>query len=100
MMTLYHLTGNIKTLYSIRIDGSLSKPTRILNFTRLRIKDINKTGSDYLALLFRILYTCQFSEELFTSINPNNIKSKALVIMHHISKLILAKQSMVNKDTS
>ena len=62
------------------------------------IEDFHKVASDDLTFLFRFGNTIQISEEAFAGVHSYNIQSQALVIMHHIGKLILAEHAMIHKD--
>ena len=62
------------------------------------IEDFHKVASDDLTFLFRFGNTIQISEEAFAGVHSYNIQSQALVIMHHIGKLIFAEHAMIHKD--
>ena len=100
VMALDHLTGNVQALDAVWIDGTLSKPLGTGLLLSLSIEHLNEVATNNLTLLLWIGNASQICEELSRSIHANHIQAQALVILHHITELILAKHTMVNEDTS
>ena len=60
---------------------------------------ISDNGKEVLNLYrFAAIEADKISEEAFAGVHSYNIQSQALVIMHHIGKLILAEHAMIHKD--
>ena len=77
----------------------MCQPTGIGYLVRFGIEDLDKIAADDFTLLLRLGHSLQILEELLAGIHANHVQSQAFVVVHHILELILAKQSVVHKDT-
>ena len=99
VMALDGLARNVQALDAVGINGALCQPTGIGYLVRFGIEDLDKIAADDFTLLLRLGHSLQILEELLAGIHANHVQSQAFVVVHHIPELILAKQSVVHKDT-
>ena len=109
-MALDDLARDVQALDAVGIDGALGKPADCTLLTShgrrgiddgfcLGIKHLDKVAANNLALLFRVGDAGEIGEELGTGIDTHDIETKALIVVHHLTELILAQHAVVDKDT-
>ena len=64
------------------------------------VEYIDKTFTDDFTFLFRLGHSGQRFIEFLFCIYPDHIQSQMLVIFHHVLKLVLAQQAVIDEDTS
>ena len=99
MVRLDYLTCDIERLDTVRIDSSLCEPLCVLDFLSLCVEHLYEVTTDDLTLLLWVGNASEVREELLACINTYHVKTEALVILHYITELVLAKHSMINEDT-
>lgn len=59
MVALDYLTGDVQTLYAVRIDGALCEPLGAGLLLSLSIEHLHEVAADDLTLLLGIGYACK-----------------------------------------
>ena len=98
-MTFNRLSIFFSGFNYIRINSSLSKKIRSADFLAFLFKHTNEFFADNLSFLFWFRNSCQFSKETLSCIHTNQINIPFFECFLYFITLILAKQSMIHKDT-
>ena len=99
VVALDNLARDVQRLDTVGVDSALRQPFRVGNLLRLGVKDLHEVATDNLALLLRLANACQIAEETLARIHANHVQPEALVVAHHILKLVLAEHTVVHEDT-
>ena len=98
MMALDNLSGDVKTLYAVGIDGALCEPFCTCYFLCLGVKNLHEVAADDLSFLLRVGHTGKVGEELLAGIHTDDVKSETLIVVHHVAELVFSEHSVIDKD--
>ena len=99
VVALDDLAGNIETLDTVGIDGSLSQPLGAFYLLGLGIEDLDEITAYNLALLLGIGHAGKDGKELVAGVDAHHVETETLVVVHHIGELVLAQHAVVYEDT-
>ena len=99
VVALDDLAGNIETLDTVGIDGSLSQPLGAFYLLGLGIEDLDEITAYNLTLLLGVGHAGKVGKELVTGVDAHHVETETLVVVHHIGELVLAQHAVVYEDT-
>ena len=76
----------------------MSKPFHVLDFMSLFVEHVDEAFADDFALALRVGDAFQLAEELFGSVDADNVQSEALIVVEYVAELVFAQHSVVYKD--
>ena len=91
MVAFYYGSGYRERFYAVGVYGALCQPLGVFYLFGFLFEYVDEAFAYYLAFLFGVGYSGQFSVELVFCIDAYYVEAERFVIAHHVFELVFAQ---------